>query len=69
MIFLTNDHIQQVLDMPTCLKAMEEAYHDLNERGPLIGRASIFMCPRSLITIAGARWKARRESSASSRFV
>jgi alanine dehydrogenase len=32
MIFLTNDHIQQVLDMPTCLKAMEEAYHDLIEQ-------------------------------------
>ena len=31
MIFLTNEHIQQVLDMPTCLKAMEEAYRDLNE--------------------------------------
>jgi alanine dehydrogenase len=31
MIFLTNEHVQQVLDMPTCLKAMEEAYHELNE--------------------------------------
>ena len=32
MIFLTNEHIQQVLDMPTCMKAMEEAYQDLNEQ-------------------------------------
>jgi alanine dehydrogenase len=31
MIFLTNEHIQQVLDMPTCLNAMEEAYLELNE--------------------------------------
>ena len=31
MIFLTNEHIQQVLDMPTCLRAMEDAYHELNE--------------------------------------
>ena len=32
MIFLTNEHIQQVLDMPTCIQAMEDAYHELNER-------------------------------------
>ncbi|HEY7164261.1 MAG TPA: ornithine cyclodeaminase family protein [Candidatus Binatia bacterium] len=32
MIFLTNEHIQQVLDMPTCMKAMEDAYHELNEQ-------------------------------------
>jgi hypothetical protein len=32
MIFLTNEDIQQVLDMPACLKAMEEAYEELNER-------------------------------------
>jgi alanine dehydrogenase len=31
MIFLTNEHIQQVLDMPICLKAMEDAYYELNE--------------------------------------
>jgi len=31
MIFLTNEHIQEVLDMPTCLSAMEEAYRELNE--------------------------------------
>ena len=31
MIFLTNEHIQQVLDMPTCIQAMEEAYRELNE--------------------------------------
>lgn len=29
MIFLTNEQIQQVLDMPTCLHAMEEAYREL----------------------------------------
>jgi alanine dehydrogenase len=32
MIFLTNEHIQQVLDMPTCMNAMEEAYVELNEQ-------------------------------------
>jgi alanine dehydrogenase len=32
MIFLTNEHIQQVLDMPTCINAMEEAYRELNEQ-------------------------------------
>jgi ornithine cyclodeaminase/alanine dehydrogenase-like protein (mu-crystallin family) len=32
MIFLTNEHIQQVLDMKTCLNAMEDAYHELNEQ-------------------------------------
>ena len=32
MIFLTNEHVQQVLDMPTCLRAMEEAYEELNEQ-------------------------------------
>ena len=32
MIFLTNEHVQQVLDMPTCLSAMEDAYRELNER-------------------------------------
>ena len=69
MIFLTNDHIRQVLDMPTCLKAMEEAYHDLIEQRAACRPRSIFMCPRSLIVMAGARWKARRASSASSRFV
>jgi len=31
MIFLTNEHVQQVLDMPTCLRAMEDAYHELND--------------------------------------
>src|ERR1043166_6217124 len=32
MIFLTNEHIQQVLDMPICVKAMEDAYHELNQQ-------------------------------------
>jgi alanine dehydrogenase len=32
MIFLTNEHIQQVLDMPTCIRAMEDAYRELNEQ-------------------------------------
>ncbi|MGH7829398.1 MAG: ornithine cyclodeaminase family protein [Candidatus Binatia bacterium] len=31
MIFLTNQHVQQVLDMRSSLEAMEEAYHELNE--------------------------------------
>ena len=32
MIFLTNEHIQQVLDMPTCLNVMDDAYRELNEQ-------------------------------------
>lgn len=32
MIFLTNQHVQAVLDMPSCLAAMEEAYNELNEQ-------------------------------------
>ncbi|HXG51422.1 MAG TPA: ornithine cyclodeaminase family protein [candidate division Zixibacteria bacterium] len=32
MIFLTNEHIQQVLTMPLCLEAMEDAYRELNEQ-------------------------------------
>jgi alanine dehydrogenase len=31
MIFLTNEHIEQVLDMQTCIAAMEDAYRELNE--------------------------------------
>jgi ornithine cyclodeaminase/alanine dehydrogenase-like protein (mu-crystallin family) len=31
MIFLTNEHIEQVLDMKTCIAAMEDAYRELNE--------------------------------------
>ncbi len=31
MIFLTNEHVQAVLDMPSCLEAMEDAYRELNE--------------------------------------
>ena len=30
MLFLTNEHIQDVLDMKTCLSAMEDAYRDLS---------------------------------------
>ena len=32
MIFLTNEHIQQVLDMKTCIEAMEAAYRDLADQ-------------------------------------
>ena len=32
MIFLTNQHVQAVLDMRSCLEVMEEAYHELNEQ-------------------------------------
>ena len=32
MLFLTNAHVQQVLDMPTCLEVMEDAYRELNEQ-------------------------------------
>jgi len=32
MIFLTNEQIQQVLDMKTCIDAMEEAYRDMNQQ-------------------------------------
>jgi hypothetical protein len=28
--FLTNEHIQQVLDMKTCIEAMEDAYRELS---------------------------------------
>jgi alanine dehydrogenase len=31
MIFLTNEHIQQVLDMRTCIDVMEDAYHELSQ--------------------------------------
>jgi ornithine cyclodeaminase/alanine dehydrogenase-like protein (mu-crystallin family) len=31
MIFLTNEQIQQVLDMKTCIDAMEDAYRELNQ--------------------------------------
>lgn len=31
MIFLTNEHVRQVLDMKSCLEVMEEAYRELNE--------------------------------------
>ncbi len=31
MIFLTNEHIQQVLNMRTCIDAMEQAYSELAE--------------------------------------
>lgn len=32
MIFLTNQHVQAVLDMRSCLETMEEAYNELNEQ-------------------------------------
>ena len=32
MIFLTNDHIRQVLDMPACLAAMEDVYREFNQQ-------------------------------------
>ncbi len=32
MIFITNEHVQAVLDMRTCLEAMEDAYRELNEQ-------------------------------------
>jgi len=32
MIFLTNEHVQRLLDMRTCLEAMEQAYRELNEQ-------------------------------------
>jgi alanine dehydrogenase len=32
MIFLTNEHIREILDMPTCIDAMEDAYRELNEQ-------------------------------------
>ena len=31
MLFLTNEHVQSVLDMRTCIEAMEDAYRELNE--------------------------------------
>ena len=32
MIFLTNEHVREVLDMKTCIDAMEDAYRELNEQ-------------------------------------
>ena len=32
MLFLNNDDVMAVLDMPTCIDVMEEAYRDLNEK-------------------------------------
>ena len=60
MIFLTNEHIQQVLDMPTCLNAMEEAYRELNEKRAGYRPRIIFMFRTSRIITAGGPWKARR---------
>jgi hypothetical protein len=31
VIFLADEHLQQVLDMPACLNAMEDAYREINE--------------------------------------
>ncbi len=31
MLFLTNDHIKEVLDMHSCIEVMEDAYRELNE--------------------------------------
>lgn len=31
MLFLTNEHVQAVLDMPACLQALEDAYAELAE--------------------------------------
>lgn len=31
MIFLTNEHVEKLLDMPSCLDAIERAYHELAE--------------------------------------
>lgn len=32
MLFLTNEHVQAVLDMPGCIGAIEDAYRDLADR-------------------------------------
>src|SRR5574340_1371808 len=32
MLFLTNQHVPQVLTMPDCLNALEEAYRDLADQ-------------------------------------
>ena len=31
MLFLTNEHVQKVLDMPDCIAAIESAYFELAE--------------------------------------
>ena len=46
MIFLTNEHVQQVLDMPTCLRAMEDAYHELERRARRLPAAHRFLRAR-----------------------
>ena len=66
MILLTNQHIEQVLDMKTCIAAMEDAYRELNEQRAGYRPRIDFTCRTSRIITVGARWKARRASSASS---
>jgi len=65
MIFLTNEHVQQVLDMKTCLEAMEDAYRELNEQRAGYRPRIDFYVPHEPTIIAGAPWRAHRANSAS----
>ena len=67
MIFLTNEHIAQVLDMKTCIAAMEDAYCELNELKAGYRPRIDFYVPTNRTTIVGERWKARRAGWACSR--
>ena len=46
MLFLTNEHIQEVLDMKTCLAAMEDAYRDLSKNEAAYRPRIDFYVPR-----------------------
>ncbi|MDE0213913.1 MAG: ornithine cyclodeaminase family protein, partial [Deltaproteobacteria bacterium] len=46
MLFLTNEHIQEVLDMKTCLNAMEDAYRDLSKNEAAYRPRIDFYVPR-----------------------
>ena len=46
MLFLTNEHIQEVLDMKICLDAMEDAYRDLSKNEAAYRPRIDFYVPR-----------------------
>ena len=46
MLFLTNEHIQEVLDMKTCIAAMEDAYRDLSRNEAAYRPRIDFYVPR-----------------------
>ena len=59
MIFLTNQHVKEVLDMPACLEAMEDAYRELNAQRAAIDNPKVGTIPE----IIAGRWKGRTSDS------